>query len=155
MNQIEGAEHLVQVLDLFLGLNSHGFEFEGLDHLVDLIIGESDLRFNHFNQNVFFIDFFDFDSSVFGTDEGGSLTLSVKNESEIDFSLDVNSFMDKYGVNLESLLGSLVSNQVVANHFSGKISDLFGRVTELDSSLETTGQMAFSSSSGVHLSFYN
>jgi hypothetical protein len=99
----------------------------------------------------YLITIFNFNSSKLGTDKSGSLTLSIEDESEVKFSLDVNSFVNKDGIDLESLLGGLVGDEVVTDHLLGEFPNFFRSVDQLDAAFESAGEMAFSTAAGVHL----
>lgn len=63
--------------------------------------------------------------------------------------------MDQHGVNQQSVFGGLMSDEVVSKHLLGEFSDFLGSLDDLDSSFQPAGQMSFSSTSGVDLSFKN
>lgn len=73
LNAIQIYKHLVEVLQLFNGIFADVIEFKNIDYLLSDLGGKSFLGLNGENVDVFFVDFFDFDSSILGTDDCGSL----------------------------------------------------------------------------------
>jgi hypothetical protein len=54
LDQVQGAEHAVQVLKLLFGLISDLIQFQSRNHFVQLSFGQSYAGFDHLNHNIFF-----------------------------------------------------------------------------------------------------
>jgi len=61
--------------------------------------------------------------------------------------------MDQDGVYFQSVLGGLVCDKVVTNHFWGEIFDLLRGFKNLHTTFQSTAEGTFSSSSSMNLSF--
>lgn len=140
---------------MFIAIFRDMAKFKRIGNLLSQFFSKSSFGFNGENVNVFARNFFDFNTSIFRADDGGSLGISIKNESKVVFLDDINSFVNQNRLNGESIFDSLVSDKVISDHLTSVFLDLFGRFTELDSSLKSRGQVSFSSTSGVNLGFYD
>jgi len=128
-------------------------ESEDISDFLGKFLGKSFFRFNWEDMNVFWVNFFDFNTTIFGAYNSWSLWGSVKNKGQVKFLNDVNSFMDQDSIDSESLFGSLMCNQIISDHLFSEFSDLFCWFTYFDSPFETAGEMTFSSSSCMYLGF--
>jgi hypothetical protein len=125
---------------------------------VKQVLSDSSVNFNGIDFNslrVSFGDLLDFHSSLKRSNNCGSLAVSVQNESKIDLSDDINSFVDQDSVDFESVFSGLMGHQVVTNHFGCEFLDLLRSFEDLDSSLQAATEGSLSSASSVHLSFEN
>lgn len=81
-------------MDLFESIFFNVIEFQNINNFLSSGISASFFRFNREDMNEFGVNFFDFNSSEFGDNNGRSLRCSIKNESQVEFLLNINSFMD-------------------------------------------------------------
>ena len=83
------------------------------------------------------------------------MTVSVQNESKVDLSLNIDTFMDQNCIDFQTITCGLMGLQVVANHLGCLLSNFFGGFQDLNTSLETTTESTFASASSMNLSLEN
>lgn len=133
------VEKVVQVSDLF-SVTLDVLQVKFLFQLVQEFFSDTLVDFNGEDFDLFWVifsDFFDLNTSFGGADDGWSLAVSVQNESEVDLSDDINTFVDKYCVDLETILGGLMGDQIVTDHLFGFFLDLLGSFKDLDTTLQS------------------
>jgi hypothetical protein len=71
--------------------------------------------------------------------------------SQVKLLVDVNTLVDEDRLYKETLWRCLMSDQVVSNHLLGESLNLLRGLTDLDSTLESTGELSLSTASCFYL----
>jgi hypothetical protein len=100
---------------------------------------EANIDVDWLDNDVLAVHVFDFHSTETTGNNARALTVPVHYESQIDFLFDINSFMNQHSIHLQTILNSLMSDQIVTNHLIGVIFDFLRSLANLYSSLKTTG----------------
>ena len=104
---------------------------------------------------VFFCNLFNIHTTLFAVNYAKSLIFAVMQESQVVLQINVNSFMHKHRSNWQSRSGSLLRNQIVADHSCSFLFYYLWSLYNVHAALHSGSQMTFASTTSLNLSLDN
>lgn len=66
-------------------------------------------------------------------------------ECNVDLGVDVNAFVNEHALDGQALGSSLMRDQIVAEHLAGEVSNLLGRLQNLNAAFQSRVEVALAS----------